>query len=107
MFSDRADYQALNVGTGRATSVLQLAEMLGTLLGKDLRPETVAKARKGDVRHCSANIGRITQTLGWTPHVTLERGMEELIEWSEAVTAHDHIDSATAELQRRGLLIGS
>lgn len=107
MRSDRADYQALNVGTGRATSVIQLAETLARLLGTDLIPNVVGKARKGDVRHCSSDITRISATLEWRPEVSLERGMLELIEWSDSVSANDQIERATDELRHRGLLIGS
>jgi dTDP-L-rhamnose 4-epimerase len=39
--TDRADYQAINVGTGRATSVREAARMLSEGLGKALEPENV------------------------------------------------------------------
>ena len=38
---DTADYQSLNVGTGRPTSVREVAWLLTAGLGKDLQPEVV------------------------------------------------------------------
>jgi len=41
--SSRADYQALNIGTGRPTSVREIARLLTEGLGKNLKPEIVRK----------------------------------------------------------------
>src|SRR5205807_2249600 len=54
-----ADYQVLNVGTGRPISVLQVAELLARELGWTGGCEMTGKFRAGDIRHCFADIGRI------------------------------------------------
>jgi dTDP-L-rhamnose 4-epimerase len=105
MFDSRADNQVFNVGTGRRVSILELSRVLAKLLGKDVEPQVVGKYRKGDIRHCFANIDRIQGILDWAPQVQLEDGLLELVTWSESVGATDLVDSATEELRARGLLV--
>ena len=102
----RADDQVFNVGTGRRVTVVAIAQTLARLLDKEIAPTIVGKYRKGDVRHCFADIGHIHQGLGWEPKVDLERGMRELTDWSDGVPALDHVEKATEELRARGLLVG-
>ena len=102
--SDRADYQAINVGTGRATSVRAVSRLLAEGLGLDLEPEIVAKYREGDIRHCVADISKARALLGYEPRVSLERGIPELLSWVRAQAAQDQVASATAELESRQLV---
>jgi dTDP-L-rhamnose 4-epimerase len=96
--SAQADYQALNVGTGRATSVKQIAQLVAAGLGKDIQPEIVGKYRAGDIRHCIADISQARVLLGYEPKVTLEQGLPEVLEWVKSQTAADLVTQATAEL---------
>lgn len=102
--TDAADYHAMNVGTGRATSVKQIAELLAKGLGKDIAPEIVGKYREGDIRHCVADISEAAKLLGYEPKVTLEAGLAELLNWLGEQDAEDRVESATAELAERSLV---
>src|SRR5207245_10704704 len=60
--TDRADYQAINVGSGRPTTVRQIAEAILATLGRpDLKPQVLCKFREGDIRHCYADISLARQ----------------------------------------------
>ena len=98
-----ADGTAVNVGSGRAVTVRELAARLGAVLGREVEPEVTGEFRVGDVRHCFADVGRARETLGYEPRVGLEQGMAELAEWLEGRTAEDRVEAAAAELARRGL----
>lgn len=101
-----ADYQALNVGTGRAVSVRRVAELLARYLGKqEIQPQFPDKFRAGDIRHCFADITKIKRLLGFEPQVTLEKGIEYLVEWVKTQVAEDKIDEAARELEQRRLTI--
>ncbi len=102
--TDRADYQAVNVGTGIPTSVRQVALLLAHGLGKSLQPELVGKYREGDIRHCVADITRARTLLGYEPKVSLERGIPELLAWVREQSASDRVSQATAELEARQLV---
>ena len=102
--NDGADYQAVNVGTGRATSVRQVAELLSDGLGKYIEPAIVAKYREGDIRHCVADISRARQQLGYSPKVSLEQGIPELLKWVREQQPEDRVSKATTELESRQLV---
>lgn len=102
--TDKADYQALNVGTGVGTSIRAVSRLLAEGLGLDLEPEIVGKYREGDIRHCVADISKARSLLGYEPRVTLARGIPELLSWVRAQAANDKVESATAELESRQLV---
>jgi dTDP-L-rhamnose 4-epimerase len=102
--TDRADYQSVNVGTGRATSVGEVARLLAEGLGTKADAEFVGKYREGDIRHCIADITRARRLLGYEPRVTLEEGIPELLGWVREQEATDRVAQATAELETRQLV---
>ncbi len=102
MSRPEADDQAFNVGTGRGTSVLEVARLLIKLYRADLEPEKVEKFRAGDIRHCFADASRLGR-LGFRPRMNLEEGLRQLIEWARQKPALDRVEEAARELESRGL----
>jgi dTDP-L-rhamnose 4-epimerase len=100
---DGADGRVVNVGSGRAVTVRELAARLGAVAGKELEPEVTGEFRVGDIRHCFADVRLARAALGYAPAVELEAGMRELAHWLEDQTAVDRVDAAAAELAQRGL----
>jgi dTDP-L-rhamnose 4-epimerase len=100
---DEAIGRVYNVGTGRVTTVLDVAQTLGTELQVPVRPDVVGQYRAGDVRHCFADISRIRKELGYEPRVRLEDGIRDLLSWLKTQSADDRIDQARRELESRGL----
>jgi dTDP-L-rhamnose 4-epimerase len=98
-----ADGRVYNVGTGRATSVLEVAETLSELLDYGDPPEVLGKYRAGDIRHCVADISRIQRELGYQPRVAFADGLRELLAWLRTQSAEDAVDAASRELAARGL----
>jgi dTDP-L-rhamnose 4-epimerase len=98
-----ADYSAVNVGTGCATSVREIARLLSRRWGKEIEPEIVAKYREGVIRHCISNISRTRTLLDYSPHVSLEAGVSELLSWVGRQSAEDKINQTTVELENRQL----
>ncbi len=106
METANADYGVFNVGTGRSTTILEIARVLIRLYKEDkelLEPEITMKYRAGDIRHCFADISKI-QRLGFTPKVSLGEGMKELVAWSEKEEAIDKFENAHEELRSKGLV---
>ena len=66
---------AFNIGTGRQTTVLELAEALGEIAGREFEPE-LAPERPGEVRHIALDYTRARELLGWEPKVGLREGLE-------------------------------
>jgi dTDP-L-rhamnose 4-epimerase len=101
--NDGADGLAVNVGSGRSISIVELGELLARTLGKEIAPEVTGEFRVGDIRHCFADVTLAQETLGFEAEVELEKGIAELAEWLAGQTAVDRVDEATAELAKRGL----
>jgi dTDP-L-rhamnose 4-epimerase len=101
--ASRADGAVYNVGTGRATTILDVALELARALGKPIEPEIPGRYRAGDVRHCIADIAKIRAGLGYEPRVAFEQGVKELLDWLHGQAPVDRVDEATRELEARGL----
>jgi dTDP-L-rhamnose 4-epimerase len=98
--------EAINIGSGEAVSVKETAEILALALHKDIQPQILGKYRRGDIRHCFADIAKAKRLLAWEPSSTFRQGIFELVEWVQSQwEARDSVNSAWAELQQRGLLV--
>jgi dTDP-L-rhamnose 4-epimerase len=97
--------EAINIGSGAAVSVCEVAELLALALDKDIAPQIVGKYRPGDIRHCFADISKAQRLLHWEPQYAFRHGVPELVAWvQEQRDARDSVHSAWDELQRQGLL---
>jgi UDP-glucose 4-epimerase len=75
--------QVFNIGQGQSRTVLELAEVLATLVPGS--PAAVFEpARAGDIRLSAADIGRATKALGYRPAYDLHRGLRATVEWMRA-----------------------
>jgi dTDP-L-rhamnose 4-epimerase len=104
MERDEADYEIFNVGSGAPVTIRSAAEQAAAVLAKDIAPEITMKFRKGDVRHCYADMRKIEARLGFTPAVSFEDGLREVVAWSHSARAEDHFDKAAKELKEKGLV---
>ncbi len=102
--TDRADYRAVNVGTGSATPIREVARTLAAGLGCPDQVEIVGRFREGDIRHCVADVSRARLLVGYEARLSLREGMKELLEWVSEQEAVDLVARATAELEERSLL---
>lgn len=101
-----ADGEVINVGSGLAFTVQEIAERVADALDRsDIRPEITGRFRIGDIRHCFADIGRARQVLGYEPRVPIDEGLTELAASLEGQDAVDRIETAQAELMARGLAL--
>ncbi len=105
MEKDEANYQVFNVGTGRPTTVLEIAEMLMKKLGTSINPKVVYKYRHGDIRHCYADISQIQNRLGFQPEVKFEEGISDLVEWVRGEKARDQFEKSSRALEEKGLTL--
>jgi dTDP-L-rhamnose 4-epimerase len=100
---DGADGRAVNVGSGRSASVLEIGHELARGLGKEIEPELPGSFRAGDIRNCFADVSLARELLDFEAKVSLEDGLAELTAWLETQTTPDRFDQAAAELAEKGL----
>jgi len=95
--------QVFNVGTGRPTTISELAHTLSIRLGGRIPLEPSGKYRIGDVRHCFADISKARELLGFAPQVLFPEGLDNLLP-DRASAGVGFSAKAHAELEDRGLI---
>ena len=99
------DGQVINIGSGVPRRIGDVAQTIASLLNMEhVEPEITGQFRKGDVRHCYADIAKAQRLLGFESRVGWEEGLAEVIEWSRHALASDRFDEADKELRDHGLL---
>jgi dTDP-L-rhamnose 4-epimerase len=95
---------AYNIGSGAATTVLEVAEALKKRLRIDATLTVSGNYRLGDIRHNVADLGRAAGSLGYAPRVAFAEGIARFAEWveSERVT-RDLYDESIQEMKAKGL----
>jgi nucleoside-diphosphate-sugar epimerase len=73
--------EAVNVGSGRSTSVAELVAIAVRASGRDVGVRFARRARPGEIADVVADA---VAALGWRPRVTLESGIAELVRSSGA-----------------------
>lgn len=64
-----------NIGSGKSTSILDLAGLIRDLSGCG-QPITFQPERAGDIRHSIADSSAFFRAAGWTPSVSLHAGLK-------------------------------
>jgi len=102
--SDKLDGLPVNAGSGRATSVRDLAGIIAAQLGVKLEPLARGEFRPGEIRSLISDISRI-RTIGYEPQVTIEQGIARYIEWIKTQGAvEDYFARAEAGLRAKGIV---
>ena len=76
----RLDARGFNIGTGRGTSVLEIARLLQETAHSNV-PIELAPARPGEQQESFVNADKAGELLGWTPEVTLAQGLAKTYKW--------------------------
>ena len=79
----RVDDRAFNIGTGIATTVLDLATTLLDASGCSV-PVEFAPKRAGEQQHSFLTIEKAARVLGWSPRISLAQGLGDTYRWFAA-----------------------
>ena len=74
------DARAFNIGTGRGTSVLELAKLLQAAAGSSV-PVKFGPHRPGEVQDSFLTCAKAHELMGWKPEVTLPEGLRKTFAW--------------------------
>jgi UDP-glucose 4-epimerase len=77
----KAEGQVYNVGTGRETSVNNLAALILTVTGSNAGVVHVDKRDIDNIRRRVVNIEKIRRELRWVPSTTIEEGLRLTHDW--------------------------
>jgi len=79
--SSKAEGQVYNVGTGRETTINQLARIIIRITGATVEPTYVDRRDIDNIRRRVVNIEKIRRELRWVPSVTIEEGLRRTYQW--------------------------
>ncbi|MGY8932503.1 MAG: NAD-dependent epimerase/dehydratase family protein, partial [Flavobacteriales bacterium] len=100
-----ANHQIFNVGSGVATSVNEVANLLKSLYNSDVKISVSGKYRLGDIRHNYADFSKIKNALGFSPKYDFQKGISEFVEWVKTQEIkEDKYDKSVKELKLKGLI---
>jgi UDP-glucose 4-epimerase len=74
-----------NVGSGKSTSINELAKTVSEIFDRDLDIH-YKEPRTGDIKHSYADISKAKKFLGYEPKFSLSDGLRELIEGQSVVS---------------------
>jgi UDP-glucose 4-epimerase len=75
--------RAFNIATSKQTSVLELAAIVGRVMGVEPQLE-FGEARAGELLRSALDVSKAKRVLGWQPEVSFDAGLPKLIEWFKA-----------------------
>lgn len=97
--------EVINIGSGHAITVREVAGRAARALGIDIEPETTGRHRRGDIRHCYADVSRARELLGFEAGIDPATGIPRLAAWLRGQQPRDLSEHASAELRMRGLAV--
>ena len=97
---------AINVGSGIATKVLDVAKKVKDYFDSESDITISGAFRIGDIRHNFADVDRMKKILNFTPLVAFDQGIRNFLEWarSQPIENNELFIKSTDELRARGLL---
>jgi dTDP-L-rhamnose 4-epimerase len=104
---EEANGQAFNVGSGRATTILEYARRVLDRIPGSAGFDISAEYRRGDNRHSVSSIEKLKR-LGWTPQKGLDVILGDFLEWIQtAGGVPTGLPDATANMRAAGVLLSA
>ncbi|MBD3181343.1 NAD-dependent epimerase/dehydratase family protein [Candidatus Poribacteria bacterium] len=109
---DEANFQALNVGGGRAITVLDFAKIMlekfnqqnNTNIDESKGILVPGEFRLGDTRHTFSDISRMKK-LGWEPEIPVEKNVEQYLEWIKDQTETEEYFKEAEKIMKQSNII--
>lgn len=107
VLDDVPDPYTINVGSGRRTSVIEVAREILDFFGGSSELQITGEFRLGDIRHGCADIARLRKILHYSPQWSFKSGLRKFLEWAaEGDASSNGYDESLQELRSRGLMGG-
>jgi dTDP-L-rhamnose 4-epimerase len=78
--TEALDGLPVNIGSGQATTIREVARMVSEALGTQIEPVARGEFRSGEMRHLTSDISRAREA-GFEPDVDLADGIGRYLEW--------------------------
>ena len=102
---EEANGHVLNIGSGVATTVKEVAELLKEFYNSYVNISITGKYRIGDIRHNYADLSKVKKILGFTPKVSFRKGILKFVNWVKTQDVkEDRYEQSILELKQKGLI---
>lgn len=99
-----ANFEVFNVGNGKATTVIEVAETLKKKYNSDIEIKISGNFRLGDIRHNYADLTKIKEKLNFQPEFDFTKGSTRFVEWvNKQEIQQDNYNQSIEELKAKGL----
>jgi UDP-glucose 4-epimerase len=82
---EATENRIFNVGSGRETSIAELAEAVAAAAGTQSAVR-FAPGQLGDIRRSAADVRALERATGWSPSTGLEGGLARTLEWARSTS---------------------
>jgi dTDP-L-rhamnose 4-epimerase len=102
--TDVLDGRPVNVGSGRPTTVREMARLVGEALGQPIEPVARGEFRPGEMRYLTSDI-TLARSAGYEPRVELAEGIARYVAWIQAQgDVRDYFAEAEAGLRAKRIV---
>lgn len=101
---EEANFEIFNVGSGKGTTVLEVAESLKKYYQSDISIKISGNFRLGDIRHNVADLSKIENKLGFRSAFDFSAGVAQFAEWvNQQDVQEDRYEKSIEEMKNKGL----
>ena len=102
---EEANGEVFNIGSGVATPIKQVADLMCTYFGQSVPITISGHYRVGDIRHNCADISKAQNLLGFSPATKFETGLQAFVSWvNKQQVVEDKYEASVAEIKAKGLM---
>jgi len=102
--TDKLDGLPVNVGSGKAATIREIALLISNALGIPIEPIAQGEFRPGEMRHLTSDTTRISAA-GYKPEVDLATGVERYLDWIRAQSdVREYFAEAENMLRAKGIV---
>jgi dTDP-L-rhamnose 4-epimerase len=100
-------FEVFNVGSGKATSVLDYADLVRRKLSPAIDISVPGEYRRGDNRHSVSSIDKLRR-LGWQPRWDLSRILDDFLAWIDSIGGiPGELPDAREDMRKLGVVLSA
>jgi dTDP-L-rhamnose 4-epimerase len=104
LLRETAANQVFGIGSGVATDVLTVANLLVASYQREVPVVVTGAFRVGDIRHNLSDLTKARRLLGFQPRIDFAEGLERFTRWVQTQEVHpDRYESSIQEMAHKGL----
>ncbi len=78
---ENIEFEIFNVGSGKSYSVIEVAEKICRISGRNTNITYSGEIRKNEILETIADISKAEKNLNWSPIYKFESGLREIIKY--------------------------